>query len=264
MNTTTNPPGGRGCGSRSEGMPYCCCGTSPNGMPIEYFLIDPALPWPGKFQRGTKILPRNPKDPNSINDLVIFVGEKYYQSAWDFVEETRRFGASRKVSPTLPFEKLTPFKSRMVFVHSNVIPQFNYELNSPLNDPTRPEHGCKFFQNWVDDKEAWLDTIRGYHPVSLNGNTVKSCTFALKDLAFLVHGDIEPDPENLQSYWVNMPSFRYYADYPTNPEVYIPTTWQIGVFLALPLTHIEYKKRPHKQADERAKKAGFETVVMEH
>lgn len=254
MNTTINPPGGRGCGSRSEGMPYVCCGLSPFGKPVEFFVVDSAIPWPGKFQRGTKILPRNPKDPNSINDLVIFVGEKFYQSAWDFVEEVRRFGASRKVSPTLPFEKLTPGQSRMVFVHSKAIPEFEYKLN---REP-RPLYGCKFFQRWVDNKDAYLDEPPEKHLEDT------LCTHGLKDLAFFAHGDIEPHPTQPHLYQVNNPSFSYDAIYPTQPECYGPTKWQVGIFLALPLMHVEFCRKVNKQAKERAEKAGFETATLEH
>lgn len=139
MYTTVNPSNGRGCSFRSELSAYCCCGIGPGGMPIEHYLVDPCIPWPGKFQRGVKILPRHRDNPNSINDLVIFVGvgRENYPAVWDYVEETRLFGASRKMPPTLPWEKLTPGQSRMVFVHRLAIPRFTFTLNRdeiPLPD----------------------------------------------------------------------------------------------------------------------------------
>lgn len=252
MNTTIHAPGGRGCGERSEGMPYVCCGLSPFGKPIESFVVDPAIPWPGKFQRGTKILPRNSKDPNSINDLVIFVGEQFYQSAWDFVEEVRRFGASRKVSPTLPFEKLSPGKSRMVFVHSKAIPNFIFTLQS---EAPLPDCKLKNAPGWAEGDYA------GMHPFV---ETETPCTFALRDLTSIIKYVIPTGTD--YGFRVEMPSFCYEGQYLGYPHDHSEVTinWRIGVFLALPLTHIEYKKRPHKEADARAKKAGFDTVVMEH
>lgn len=259
MHTTENPPSGRGCGDRKEGSPYACCGLSASGMPIEHFIIDPAVVWPGGFQRGVKILPRDPKDPDGVNDLVVFVGKKFYPSAWDYVEEVRRFGASRKMSNTLPFNKLTPGDSRMIFVHSKAIPQFAYELNHPA----RPLHGCKLFQHWVENKELWDKPGNGYHPENVGASGNRACTFALKDLTFLVHGDIEPDPEDPQSYCVNMPSFRYRAAYPMKPEAYMKTGWQTGIFMALPLTHFEFCRQADKKAKSNAKKAGFHTEILE-
>lgn len=254
MYTTIQPPSGRGCGDRDEEMPYACCGVSKDGMPIEHFIVDPAIPWPGKFQRGIKILPRDPNDPNSIKDLVVFVGEKFYQSAWDFVEETRLFGASRKMSPTLPFDQLTPGQSRMVFVHSKAIPDFEYELNRG----DKPLYGCKHLQHWADNKDLYNDEPPEQH---LNKSL---CTHGLKDLAFLVHGDIEPSPIDPEFYLVNMPSFSYDAKYPIKPASYTPTEWQIGIFLALPLTHFEFCRKPHQVAQEKARQAGFETVTLEY
>lgn len=254
MLTTIRPENGRGCGDRDEGMPYACCGVSKDGLPIEAFVVDPAIPWPGKFQRGIKILPRDPQDPNSVNDLVIFVGAKFYQSAWDFVEETRLFGASRKMSPTLPFEKLTPGQSRMVFVHSKAIPDFEYELNRR----GKPLYGCKYLQRWVDNKDAYNDEPPEQH---IEGTL---CTHALKDLAFLVHGDIEPSENDPEFYRVNMPSFNYTAKYPLDPPTYKPAEWQVGIFLALPLTHFEFCRKPHQAAQGKAEQAGFQTMTLEY
>lgn len=179
MFTTTEPPDGRGCGERDGGVPYACCGFSEDGTPIEFYVVDPAIPWPGEFQRGVKILPRNPQDVDSINDLVIFISKNDYPSPWDFVEETRRFGASRKLSHNLPFDKLMPGKSRMVFIHSRAIP--SYQAKYPVS-------------NYMTTKEDW----------------------------------------------------------------------GVGIFMALPLTHIEYCRQIDEGSQAKAEAAGFKTVVMEY
>lgn len=267
MFTTTEPPDGRGCGERDGGIPYACCGFSEDGTPIEFYVVDPAIPWPGEFQRGVKILPRNPKDPESINDLVIFVGKKFYESPWDFVEEARRFGASRKLPHNLPFDQLSPDESRMIFVHSRAIPDFDYECYRE-----RPYYGCSCF--WTAqgeaqgegkyDKATWEEAVPGWHYHQLQ----QPCTHALRDLAFLVHGDIEPDPTNVTSnviYQVNMPSFSYQAKYPVSPNYRaIKGDWGVGIFMALPLTHIEYCRQADEGSQPKAEAAGFKTVVMEH
>lgn len=256
MFTTVTPPNGRGCGQRFEEAPYACCGSSPFGAPVESFVVDPAIPWPGEFQRGVKILPRNPRVPDSVNDLVIFVGKKYYESPWDFVEEVSHFGASRKIPHNLPFEQLTPKESRMIFAHSRVIPHFDYEANRE-----RPYYGCRCFfdENGVFNAPLWKEARPGWHEPYPD-----PCTHALRDLAYLVHGDISRDESgNNITYTVNMPSFSYNAKY---PKTYIPTKgrWGVGIFLALPLTHIEYCRKADEKSKANAEAAGFETVVMEH
>lgn len=246
---TTPPDGGRGCGERQEEMPYCCCGTSPWGSPIESFVIDPAIPWPGEFQRGMKILPRDPRDPESINDLVVFVGEAFYASPWDYVEECRLFGASRKASPDLPFEKLTPRESRMVFVHSKTIPHFDYTL---IHREPQPLEGCHKLESWVSEPSLWADlpSVPGFHPGPQN------CTFALKDLAILVHPEAKVEGD---AFTIEMPSFSYRGLMPSAAA----GEFGIGIFLVLPMTHIEFVRKPHEGAKERAEKAGFVTTVME-
>lgn len=260
MMTTKPPPNGRGCGDRSEESAYACCGFDNHGTgtPIEFFVVDPAIPWPGKFQRGVKILPRNLRDSTSVNDLVIFVGKKFYESPWDFVEEARRFGASRKLPNNLPFDQLTPGESRMVFVHSKAVPEFDYE-----SDQERPYYGCSCF--WSDDgnydQDAWRSAIPGWHYPE-----IKPCTHALRDLAFLVHGDIEllSDDYGDGFYQVNMPSFSYEARCPAHPEELFTDKWGVGIFMALPLTHIEYCKRSDDKSKANAEAAGFQTMVMEY
>lgn len=254
MFITQRPPDGRGCGDRDEGKTYACCGAAEAGMPIEDFVIDPAIPWPGKFQRGVKILPRDPEEPEGLQDLAVFVGRKYYPSPWDYVEETRLFGASRKLSPSLPFGKLTPGESRMVFVHSLVIPDFEYELERE----ERPLHGCKHFQKWVDKG------IFSQEPPERHLNE-SLCTFALRDLTYLVHGDIAPNELVPHYYDVIMPSFSYSAKYPRVPAAYMPTRgkWKTGIFLALPLTHFEFCRTANEETKDKIEQAGFRTEVLE-
>lgn len=256
VHTTDYAPGGRGCGERNEGMPYACCGLGKWGKPVEEFIIDPIIPWPGKFQRGIKILPRNPKEPDGVKDMVVFVSKKDYPSPWDFIEEVAQFGASRKMSKDLPFEKLTPGPggSRMVFCHAHSIPLFNYELN---RDEV-PLYGCSEFQFWADHREAYDGQPPERHIDQ------RLCTHGLKDLVYLVHGDISPSESDPEFYQVNMPSFNYSAKYPQLPATYIPTTWEIGLFLALPLTHFEFCRKADPETKTRAEAAGFDTAVLDY
>lgn len=257
MNVTQNPENGRGCGSRTEGSPYLCCGKAENELLIEHFIVDPPHLWHRDFQRGYYIAPRNPKDKNSPNDIIIFVGRQFYPSPWSFIEEVRNFGASRKIPKNFPFDKLTAGQSRMVFVHSKVIPDnFEFRLfrDVPLNQ-------CAFVRSF-----GWDITIPGYHPID---NTI--CTFGHRDLSFMLHGKkdiVYPPMEHFEKYpfQVNMPSFSWEGLQPIqiqNANI-SEKKWRPAIFLALSLTHIEYCQQADRESSEAANEAGFEIVTLDY
>lgn len=259
MNVTQNPENGRGCGSRTEGSPYLCCGKSSDGLSVEYFIVDPPHLWHRDFQRGYYIAPKYLKDENSPNDIIIFVGRQFYPSPWAFVEEVRNFGASRKIPKNFPFDKLTPGQSRMIFVHSKVIPDnFTLHLNReiPLDDR------CSFV-----DSDRWDLVIPGYHPSVDFIDTI--CTFAHRDLSFFLH-DKKKYPlvteERKYPFQIDMLSFSWQGIQPIGVEVIptIPYVWKPAIFLALPLTHIEYCGQSDRESSETANQAGFETITLDY
>ena len=217
---TTNPINGRCCGKRQERSVYVCCGANPWGRPIEEHIVDPAELWTDGFQRGVKIVSRT----EDVNDLVVFVGKSFYPSPWDFVEETRAYGASRKVIPTLPFDKLTPGKSNMVFVHSRAIPTFIYtcDREAPLAHCHQISMG------------GWDNAGAGHHPDE------SSCTFALRDLTHLIGSKMVKLHEDGKNFDVELPAFTYRGKvldaYDENYHDDREFDWQVGVFLTLPLT----------------------------
>jgi hypothetical protein len=239
---TINPPNGRGCGERKKGGIYFCCGVSSgNGLPIEKFILDPAIKWPLKFQRGIKAIKREYDNPNSIVDLIVFVGKQFYKSPWDFIEETRRFGASRRISSEVAasiLKQLTPYKSRMVFVHSKAIPDFDYELSyKPLT---------------CNKKKS---PTFGYH---INGD---KCTFSLKSLSSVIH-----NKKGKADDWfkIELPSLSYRGVYLKIPTKYNNLAWEPGLFLALPLTHIEFCQKANTEVVKNAEKSGFEAITLSY
>jgi hypothetical protein len=113
----------RGCGTRVAGGVYSECGLSPEGRPLEDFLLDPPAPLPLEAQRhlgitpiGVKLLP-DPGDPQT-HHVVDWVGSKHYPNVADFLEEVRRFGLSRRLPRTLDFARLSR-ASRHLVVHAN-------------------------------------------------------------------------------------------------------------------------------------------------
>lgn len=109
----------RGCGEREQGGVYAETGLSRYGPPLEYFLIDPPQPLPVGLDLINK--PQLWEDPETgITHLLIWVGSEHYEWCSDYIEETRRFGASRRINPNLDISRLT-LESRMILAHPRAI-----------------------------------------------------------------------------------------------------------------------------------------------
>lgn len=225
--------GVRGCGSsRTRGGCYLCTGTSPDGQPIENFLIDPIQEW--EFQRGYKLV----KDVSGeFNNVLVFVGKdpgkgEGYQHFWQFVEEARNLGVSRKVPKNFPIEQLTAGRSKMIFAHSQVVPLFEYGV-----DETYPKKWCKL----------------GYpHP---------DCVYDGRDLSFL---KLQPKAETIgNEFEIKFESYSYKG---IIPEVSDEEDFHFapGLFMATYLSHIEFPHEENLEFKQRANQAGFETAVTEY
>lgn len=236
MNLTGNCV--RGCGTRSKGGVYLCVGLSKNGRPIEEFLIDPLFAW--DFHRGFKIV----LDPSKeFNNVLIFVGQepgkgKGYKHFWQFVEESRNYGISRKVTPEFPFEQLTPGKSKMIFCHMKTIPLFNYDV-----DEKYPDKWCR------------IPTVN-YHNQLIKHD---GCVYEGRDLSMLCFPDAEVVGSEFE---VKLDSYSYKGIVPTIPEEE-EITFAPGFFMVVTLSHVEFPFEENQKAKERANKAGYETVVTE-
>ena len=120
----------RGCGDREPGGIYAESGLSPRGRPLEEFLIDPPLPIPAgldlvnKPQTWQRLLPSGEPALDGeglpIFDLLIWVGQEHYPYCPDYLEETIRFGASRRLNPNLDLSLLSR-SSSMILAHPLVI-----------------------------------------------------------------------------------------------------------------------------------------------
>lgn len=122
----------RGCGERQPDSIYLECRPSALGRPLEDFLIDPphkceenGITWSRSYQmfskikkdsEGTPILDDNGQEIK-INHLIDWVGEEHYPSIWDFIEETRKKGISRRIQKDFDFSLLSPFESQIFFAH---------------------------------------------------------------------------------------------------------------------------------------------------
>lgn len=134
----------RGCGEREPGGVYAESGLSPRGRPLEEFLFDPPLPIPdgldlvNKPQLWQRRLPSGEpaldEEEQPIFDLLIWVGAEHYPYCCDYLEEVKRYGASRKLNPNLDLALLSR-SSRMILVHPHVL--------NTLWQEQRPPESCK-------------------------------------------------------------------------------------------------------------------------
>jgi hypothetical protein len=130
----------RGCGEREPGGVYAESGLSPWGRPLEEFLLDPPLPLPdgldlvNKPQLWQRMLPSGEpaldEQGQPIHDLLIWVGAEHYEYVPDFLEEVRRYGASRRLNPNLDLARLSR-ASRMLLAHPLVINTLWQEQQPP-------------------------------------------------------------------------------------------------------------------------------------
>ncbi len=156
----------RGCGEREPGGVYCECGLSPRGRPLEDFLLDPPLPipdgldLPNKPQLWQRVLPTGEalldEQGQPIYDLLIWVGAEHYEYCPDYLEEIRRFGASRKLNPNLDLSLLSQ-ASRMILAHPKVINTV-WQEQSPPQECRKdiPGHAATPVpEAGEEDEEAW-------------------------------------------------------------------------------------------------------------
>jgi hypothetical protein len=156
----------RGCGEREPGGVYCESGLSPWGRPLEEFLIDPPLPIPdgldliNKPQLWQRMLPSGEpaldEQGQPIYDLLIWVGAEFYPYCPDYLEEVRRYGASRRLNPNLDLSNLSR-ASRMILAHPRAINTLWHEQQPPQqcgkHVPGHAEEEEGEQEQW--DEDAW-------------------------------------------------------------------------------------------------------------
>lgn len=150
-----NAPGERGCGVRQPDALYFEHETSDVGVPLEYFVIDPPIDcakWGVKSFRDYRLFQ---DEETGIWHLINWVGEGYYPSPHDFLEECRSKGLSRRVKKGFDFSKLTLGKSCIYFAHrkaidtetkfNNLVSKNSFPPSNVTNEWT--EDGGKKFQS---------------------------------------------------------------------------------------------------------------------
>jgi hypothetical protein len=193
----------RGCGKRKPGGVYICTKLSPHGVPLEEYIIDPPEFYEGEKFRVPIIFERNGK-----NHLLFWVGKEFYPFPSDFIEEVRRFGASKRVPVEFPIQKLS-VGSLMFFVHSLAIiknhtvlpppPLCPKNLKSHLNNKTYClGHSYQVAPANAEGRRRVGDTVYDVKPVTsdtpLDFAPGIFLRLPITDIDHVVYKDGKPDP----------------------------------------------------------------------
>jgi len=228
----------RACGVRKTNGLYLCINTSQYGKPIEHFLLDPIKICDLKPFRTPIII-----EGKKVNHIMIYVGKEFYPFVSDYIEESRVQGISRRIPKSFPFERLTPFESRMFFVHERAIPLFGHdtgrECPRKINHSHKPGDTCVF--------DLWhlsaLERIKDKHEVSI----------------------IDEDHAGIQT-----PSVKYSVNLPRMPPINLDKKtiykYQTGIFAAFFVSHLEYINKTKKiltSLKKRIKETEFDIRACE-
>ena len=253
-------PKQRGCGTRKENALYICIEPSLEGMPIEYFLIDPVIPLNIK---GSLRAPYLLKDRKGINHLIMGVGASYYPYTPDFVEEMRVMGLSKRLPKNYDFSSLTPHKSQLLLVHPRAIPQFEYRLK---RDPPCPRRMV-----FSETTGEILGELKGTQTIEDH-----ACIGDLWDLSSVktieFNGEAKHqviEQENSEAVKISTPSVTYEVQKAYQPDGETRLTdigqYERGIFLRSPRFHFEYvnsKGKVPKTLERILTDKGFELRVV--
>lgn len=223
-------PEPRGCGEREAGGVYAESGIGPYGFPLEHFMIDPPQPVPAGLDLINKprIVPRElftgsqalDEAGQPICDLLMHIGAVYYPFAPDFLEETRRLGASRRIPANLTLSLLSRV-SRMVLAHPKAIPA-NWQLLAP---PRRCKKRLPGHDRGSGAQEDLLPRDGSTRP--------GPCLFKLWEVIPAALSESTQALEGQGPLCLRRIGSTVYQYQPTNEEV---TGWSEAFILALPLT----------------------------
>lgn len=237
----------RGCGDRQDGGLYIEVETSVDGIPIEYFMLDPAIKWNGEVPIRAPMLIDGTEE--GVKHIVLGVGKEHYPTVPDFVEEGAYKGVSKRIPRNFDLSALTPKKSRLLLMHPRAIPHFVHTTPARcISGLDKKEHTC------VHD----LWPLSALHP-STEKHTVDA-----------------PSPEDLDDgndlYIVKLPSGYQYDTF----APYIPTLetfeteelkdqYHPGLFISLPIGKFVYVNKKDdtvpKEIKDKIKGTDFDLEV---
>ncbi len=215
----------RGCGERVKSGIYAECPTSPNGLPWWEFLVDPPKQIDpavlGVTPVGVKLVGQLGKD--DVWHVLDWIGSQiHYPNVADFVEEVRRFGASRRLPRNLDFSRLSA-ESQLVLIHSRAYiahPETFYARLEGLRCPKHREDHA--------DLAPWTEPVPA-HP------EIAPCCAALWWEDVMPRGDDSFDTDGGRRVRRQMPSFAYEAQM---TPAGLDTDRFSAVFMRLPIANL--------------------------
>jgi hypothetical protein len=238
----------RGCGFRKQGGVYFECGVGPGGRPIEEFLFCPPIVLPASWVRATGLTPRGVRlvqdEATKVWHTFDIIGKEYYPNPSDWVEETKRYGMSRRVElQAQDYSKLTA-ESRHIVLHERA---------------------------FIDNPEPLFAAIGrgGWEPCPKNlpehrdtGLTPTMCAALWWEC--LVDGDPDRMGIDPRTTVRKMPSFVYCGSHP--PEGYVPQ-YRLAIFGSFPISRIVVVKSEqasqHEMKLERVRGAGIPSKLVD-
>ena len=245
-------PEERGCGDREPGGVYVESGLSPYGSPLEHFLFDPPLPLPvgvdlvNKPQLWQRVDPET-QEPvldsetgKPVYDLLIHIGAEHYEYATDYIEETRKLGASRRLNANLDLSLLTR-RSRMLLAHPKAI-------IVPWHDLTPPDWCFKRLPR--HDLASY--TLQGMDAAVAQADEARMgpCIFKLWDVLPRDEAMEVFEQEGERPLCLRKIGSTIYEYRPTGEEV---KEWEPGFILGLPITGIALIQYADGTVNEKAK-----------
>jgi hypothetical protein len=154
----------RECGYRKKGGAYLTVPTSEDGVPVEYFLVDPPQPVDlnalGIVPRGVHLI-----EKEGVWHVFDVVGQDRYPNVADVVEEARYAGVSRRCE--LPdYSKLTK-ESRLVLIHQRAFIGNYPEYIGHFTEQEIDDFECPRKHHNIDQLEEmcsglwWHDVVEG-------------------------------------------------------------------------------------------------------
>ena len=248
----------RGCGDkRTPGGMYAECGLGEHGSPLESFLVDPVVPLPSGLNLVNK--PQLWEDRRTgLVHLMLWIGEQYYPHMADYIEEVRRFGASRRIPVTLDLSRLTPGRSRMILAHPRARVDNWHVLTPPHVCRKKVERHAVEARALLDDGKTVDGTVVGQEQALIGGwddepefgrfGQAGPCLYKTYDLIPAADGGfIGGDADG--AHYIRHIADTSYAYTPTGEE----GKFSPAIFAALPLHGFSVVKDNEGNVNERAK-----------
>jgi hypothetical protein len=148
----------RGCGFRVAGAIYIEVPTSPYGLPIEHFIIDPPVPIDPVGHRVTAhgVFIKERPDGSGVHDVWDWVGSSHYPNVADVIEEARRLGVSRRAEG-IDYALLSA-DSRLFLLHERAIltdpATYRQVIHEEVIAAGVPDEACPFCPKQIATHEA--------------------------------------------------------------------------------------------------------------